>query len=95
MELADDYCGQKATALSTDRRAPDGREALGQIGAILRGDRSGAELLANDFRAEACKTYHAIRKFIEPALEFVDWLPYGPTIAKVVRLLMRLADAVC
>jgi hypothetical protein len=95
MELADDYCGQKPASLSADRRASSGEEALSRIEAVLQGDRPGAEPLAKDFGPEACNTYHAIRRFIEPALEFVDLLPYGPTIVKIVRLLVKLADVIC
>ena len=94
MEIADLYCGPASAASAsvapTSKAA--GETALAKIDAILNPKATAAASISMD---DVCKQYHAIRGYIEPALGFIEWLPYGPTIAKVVRLLVNLADAVC
>jgi hypothetical protein len=42
-----------------------------------------------------CQIYAEVKDYIDIALEVLDWVPYGATIAKVVRLLEKFADRAC
>ena len=56
----------------------------------------GAKTLAATVTKPAfCRQYKAIEPYLEIVLDGLDWIPYGPTIAKVLRLLMRVADQWC
>lgn len=52
-------------------------------------------MMAAGLGADLCGQYAQIRPYIEPLLEFVEWLPHGAKIAKIVRTLARVADALC
>lgn len=94
MEIADLYCGTPtaASASVAPSSKAAGEAAILKIDSILNTKASAAASVSMD---DICKQYHAIRGYIEPALGFIEWVPYGPTIAKIVRLLVKLADAVC
>jgi hypothetical protein len=100
-KLADKYCKDncdaqgKSLAIAESVPGADGARALATIGTIIAGAREPEGARAMDFRSDACDEYRRIKPYIEPSLEVIEWLPYGSTIVKVVRLLMRLADAVC
>jgi hypothetical protein len=44
---------------------------------------------------ELCRQYKAIEPYLEILLEAIDWVPYGSTIRKVVKLLMKFANEAC
>jgi hypothetical protein len=62
---------------------------------MARALESGPVAAALPSPEDFCKLYDKIKPYIEIALEALDWVPYGATIAKVVRLLMKLGDQYC
>ncbi len=54
---------------------------------------AGAAAVAAD--SSFCQIYAEIKDYIDIAMEALDWVPYGTTIAKVLRLLEKFADRAC
>ena len=69
----------------------DVEAAFGNLSAALTsaGTRTAAAAV------DPCKLYRDNKKWIATILSFVEWLPSGGTVAKVIRLLMQIADGVC
>lgn len=80
----------------TPKQIEDSFEAFNRIEAMMPGARGlpSAEAIES-FVGNLCEQYARIKPYIEPALKFVEWLPKGETIAKIVRILARVADTVC
>jgi hypothetical protein len=92
MDLADQYCKAAPAALAAGApAAAASAAALEDLRQALASPPARAASVGDD----ACAQYHRIKKYIGPALDAIEWLPYGTTIAKVIRVLTRLADAVC
>jgi hypothetical protein len=72
-----------------------GIAALYQIDRLIGPEAESVRLAASGLGAELCKTFRLIKPYIDPALVFIKLLPKGDQIAKVVKFLVKVADAVC
>jgi hypothetical protein len=89
-----------AAAVRAPTRAPladappfgDVEAAFGKLSAALStpGTRQVAAAAV-----DPCQLYRDNKKWIATILSFVEWLPSGGTVAKVIRLLMQIADGLC
>jgi hypothetical protein len=66
---------------------------MGQESAV-KAEAKGLAARGVDLRG-LCRNYKAIKPYLDILLEAVDWVPYGSTIRKVVKLLMKFADEGC
>jgi hypothetical protein len=85
IELAMSSPAMQAVLATAAPRARSGRAAV-----VAPADASTVSA-ASSF----CRIYAEVKDYIDIALEALDWVPYGSTVAKVVKLLEKFADRAC
>lgn len=67
--------------------------AAADLEAAFGPETAGLEALPN--LGDMCKIYQRIKGPLERILPLLELLPWGATVAKAIRLLIKVADTVC
>ena len=71
-------------------------QALDRIEKAVAKHEASAPVTAAVDLKQICKVYQQIKPWLETALKLVEKIPvYGKKVAAAIRILMKIADAVC
>jgi hypothetical protein len=103
VKIANELCPKKAAAAEALRsrgaaptaEPPPFGDVMTAFKALANNLDGPAERQEAISRKELCDIYKENKKWIATILSFVEWLPTGGTVAKVIRLIMQIADELC